>query len=1301
MNHPSSWKPHLRGAAMVLTVALAGSVSAQTKFSDVSPLSAKTVPGNLALALSVEFPTAVSNTHLDTQYNKANTYIGYFDPNKCYTYVYNSDETMRYFQPAGVAGANHTCSGKWSGNFMNWASMQTIDPFRWALTGGYRVKDTPTETYIEKANATGQGGTGNFPDRSITADIGTATPLNWSSMKLRIQGLGNRLFFTSTGDNNASNTGTPYGSSGTINAKTVYEVSVRVKVCDSSTSAGSLESNCVKYSQGYKPEGLIQRYADKIRFSAFGYLNDAGNTRDGGVLRARMKYVGPMKNEPGKDPAVNAASEWDATTGVMIRNPDTADAAAMATYYGIAISDSGVMNYVNKFGQIIKGSYKSNDPVGELYYAALRYYRNLGNVPEYTSPGTATVATRTTYADGFPVITNWDDPIVASCQKNFILGIGDVNTHADRNLPGATGKSEGAKPAAVTADTTMNALDWTNKVGDLQGIANLGAQQPYNGCCSNNGALMAGMAYYANTQDIRTDLEGQQSVKTYWLDVQEYQKFVPNNQFYLATKYGGFSVPATYNASTATAKMFTDNQTWWHTGPATDLVGAQLRPDNYYTASKADLMVQGLTTAMASIAASLEAPSSSLQTASPLVGKGTASYGAAYEQKNWTGNVWASKVLGFVKDSGEVVYSPVIWNFQDRLYDQIGTDPSKRRVVTYRPDTKRGTNFLWDSLTSTQQAALNPTWTSADDGKLYLNWVRGDRSEEQNAVSSTSSRAFRVRQDNRLVADIGDSGVVVLGPPATGDQGLSNAANPGYNAYATTYATRRNILIAAANNGMVHVIDGSLDVGSGATGGYELFAFIPNAAFAGPNNTPSVDGLASVGNPDFVHKYLVNGKIAVGDVDFQRTNGSSSSSNDWHSIAVGTLGKGGRSVYALDLTTADTVTTEAQAANRVMWEFTDSQMGLTFGKPVITKLAKWGWVVVVGSGMNTSDGKGAFYILNARTGALLEKVALPQNGVYGENGTTAAPTGLAYIEPWYPDRRDMTAEALYAGDLHGNLWRLDVTPIAGSYPTPVKIAKLTDGSGNELPVTTRAMPVVDSTGKRYVLVGTGKLFSADDVRSSTNNRIFAIRDGSNNSFFKAADLPATITWPITQDGGRQDLQDFALKTALAKNKAGFYLDITKLLSNVPGYRVTIDPATNSGTDDAAFAFMRPDSASDSNAGCSGTSDTFVYAIDFQTGSAIKNDWVAWPIQDLRYVTKAITKDSLYPPGGGTPIDGGTGTGGTGGGSNNADYVTGLAKSGNTSKAGGGTTGDKVDGESGSDPAGGKRLINWREIPLRN
>ncbi len=58
------------------------------------------------------------------------------------------------------------------------------------------------------------------------------------------------------------------------------------------------------------------------------------------------------------------------------------------------------------------------------------------------------------------MISTWDDPIQYSCQKNFILGIGDVNTHADRNLPGATGHIPSRQSRLeVSADTALNADD--------------------------------------------------------------------------------------------------------------------------------------------------------------------------------------------------------------------------------------------------------------------------------------------------------------------------------------------------------------------------------------------------------------------------------------------------------------------------------------------------------------------------------------------------------------------------------------------------------------------------------------------------------------------------------------------------------------------------------------------------------------------------------------------------------------------------------------------------------------------------
>ena len=53
------------------------------------------------------------------------------------------------------------------------------------------------------------------------------------------------------------------------------------------------------------------------------------------------------------------------------------------------IADSGVINYINKFGQMTTANHKTYDPVSELYYAAIRYLRNQGNIPEYTDADAA------------------------------------------------------------------------------------------------------------------------------------------------------------------------------------------------------------------------------------------------------------------------------------------------------------------------------------------------------------------------------------------------------------------------------------------------------------------------------------------------------------------------------------------------------------------------------------------------------------------------------------------------------------------------------------------------------------------------------------------------------------------------------------------------------------------------------------------------------------------------------------------------------------------------------------------------
>jgi type IV pilus assembly protein PilY1 len=1186
-----------------LAVWLMPAADAQTLLADQPVFSAQNVPGNLALALSVEFPTAISVAHVNRTYSASSTYKGYFDPEKCYVYNYvSATSDDNYFYPAGAA-SSHACSGKWSGNYLNWATMQTIDPFRWVLTGGYRFRDETSLTVLEKAwGPTGLGGSSNFPDSTISSGVSGATPVTSGNVSTRVFQLGNKIRFRIGDTSGLGGTPTHYNPAVALVPGQLYEAFVRVKVCDPTAAAGGLESNCVAYGSNYKPEGLMQKYSDKIRFSAFGYLNDGDLKRDGGVLRARMKFIGPSQPVPGGLPISNAQTEWSSKTGVFVQNPDATDASSTATATGVSVADSGVMNYLNKFGQFAK-SYKTFDPVGELFYSVLRYYRKLGNVPAYTTMGTADAAAKTKLVDGFPVITDWDDPIQYSCQKNFVLGIGDVNTHADRNLPGATGSSEPSQPTQVSGDT-LDALKATNQVGSLAGLgSSLGSTQNYGGCCNNNGALMAGLAYHANTKDMRADLAGMQTVQTYWLDVMENTVYKSNNQYYLAAKYGGFTVPDGFNPDTRTTDL---DATWWRTN--TDTVGSQPRPDNYFTAGNPDLLINGLTQAFASIASKVTAYSTSFSTSLPQVSvTGTAAYSTKYDAKTWTGELLASSAA-FDPVTGVPALTPA-WTFSSQLGAQAaGTGwDTGRNIVTYRPDTKVGVPFRRTSISGTQLTALNTAYVSGDDSTNFLNYLRGERKHEKSSTTSGTTNAYRDR--SVLVGDIVNSKARPVGPPALP---LSDATNPGYSAFKSTYASRPTVIYVGTNFGMLHAINGSL---SGTSAGKEIFAYIPSTLFNGPTGTPAVNGLQAVGNPTFMHYNFVDGTPVSVDVDFGKTVGGSGS--NWRSLVLGGLGKGGKSLYAIDATDPLGVSNESTAAARVLWEFSDTDMGYTYGQPSVVKTKKYGWVVVAGSGYNNPDGKGYIYFINPRTGELLEKIG---TGV----GSTSAPAGLAHVQAFVLDLTNGTADAIYAGDLLGNLWRLDVTATTGSYPAPVKFATLVDSAGNPQPVTSRPVIAIQpGSGRRYVTVGTGRLLDSSDVSSTQAQRFYAIIDGNANKFSvdgsipgEKSTLPSGWTFPHTVSRFKQ-LTDIKTKISLdLATQIGWFLDLGTTGPGGPGWRVVSDPASFYGS--ISFAATSPTSTDPCNT--AGTSR--VYALDLGDGSTVLTD----------------TKTGYFTPSAGTVID---------------------------------------------------------------
>ncbi|WP_076999888.1 PilC/PilY family type IV pilus protein [Variovorax sp. KK3] len=1391
MKTPTLLRFGIVAALLGMGLGLQGEAEALTNLADQPVFATSNVPGNLALALSVEWPTASRTAHTAT-YSSASTYLGYFDPNKCYTYVANTGVNpavpvtlplttgkgdLGQFNPTGVAVSRRctgtTLNGMWSGNFLNWAATATIDPFRWAMTGGRRVIDTATDTVLEKGWHSGQG---LFPDRTVPAsEIAGATPfLNATGLTVSINGRGFAMQTTTTGSglkgeyfNNMTLSGSPVltipsdsafndwgtGSPGTgVNADRfsarysgtfvapttglytfkvraddgvrlsvngtllinqfrdqsptdytatvyltanqsfdllveyyensggavlqlswakplgLYEVftdsvgsptntyTMRNKVCDPS-APGGVESNCKQYGSNWKPEGLMQQYASRMRFSAFGYLNESGNGRDGGVMRARQKFVGPTQPVPGLPDITNTEGEWSSTTGVYVRNPNATDATATSGS-GVTISDSGVINYLNKFGQLLPGNYKDNDPVGELYYAALRYYRNLGNVPEWSSLSNTT-ATRAKQLDGFPVITNWDDPIQYSCQRNFVLGIGDIYTHADKNVPGNTNTAnEPTLPSAVANDTTVNAVTATNKVGQLQGMGNdLGTRTNVSSnCCSDNSARMAGLAYDANTKDIRPDVAaqantiGKQTVQTYWVDVLE-QDFQSNNQFYLAAKFGGMKVPSDFDPYTFSGTI---PMTWWSTNgetltdtrPSPNVV--QDRPDNYFTAGRPDTMVDGLTRAFASIANAIKAFTTSFSVSTAQVAStGSASYASQYDSNGWTGVLTGNRI-SFATDGTPT--STQVWSTATTLETQLaGTGwDTNRRVVTWTGSA--AVPFRAADLPAPMRnpaGPLNTPWDTSSDAEAFVNYLRGDRSNEKSSTNST--RPYRQRL--ALLGDIVNSKVTPVAAPS---MRFSEAINPGYASFKTTWTNRPTMVYVGANDGMMHAFNGAL---TGTTAGTEQFAYVPSAVISGPSSpaTPALNGLAQLGNPNYEHRYYVDATPLAFDIDFNNAGGTftstSAATSDWRTVVIGGLGKGGKSFYAIDVTNPAGMTTEAIVKTKVLWEFTDNTMGFSFGAPLVVKTAKYGWVVVFTSGYNNSDGYGYVYFVNPRNGQLLEKVR-----------TGVASDGLAQATAYIRDFTDGTADAVYAGDLNGQLWRFDVTAArgsSGSYPVPLRLATVADGSGNAQPITQQPLVEIDPVSrKRYVMFGTGKLLDTVDISSSAGQSFYAIIDGTATAFGTSTGLPAGVSYPVVR-GNMTALSDTTLISGTANdftNKVGWYLDLGTTSSIA--WRSVANATSFNGI--VSFASL----LTTGNA-CSPSGQSRIYAVNFGTGKSVLT-----PIGTVSYVSNsaAITDLKFLSVDGRVRLVAG-------------DVQGALRNIG--VQTGGGTT---------------VRLLNWREVP---
>lgn len=492
---------------------------------------------------------------------------------------------------------------------------------------------------------------------------------------------------------------------------------------------------------------------------------------------------------------------------------------------------------------------------------------------------------------------------------------------------------------------------------------------------------------------------------------------------------------------------------------------------------------------------------------------------------------------------------------------------NNRLILTYDKysATPQGVSFKWANLTNSTTGASQPMWLNkgtvgsgtaaqiaaaiAGDGKGQdrLNFIRGDRTKEASQTGGT----FRNRKTRQ--GDIVNSAIWYVGAPANG------YAVSSYKSFAGTQRGRLPMLYVGGNDGMLH--------GFSAKDGTEKIAYIPHGV------VQNLDKLTDTG---YAHRYYVDGSPFSGDVDLGTTTA------DWRTYLVGTLGAGGRGYFVLDITqpgpkdSSDTTTpssnfTEGNASNLVVLDKTaaatsdaappskpvdpnaDPDIGHIFGNPVvaesnqqralqITRTNNGRWALITGNGYNSVNERPVLLIQYLDGDKSLKTIPVVAVG-------SAEASGNGLSTPQFLDvNGDGTPDFVYAGDLRGNMWKFDIsnndpnqwgTALSGN---PVFTAQ--DISNNRQPITTP--PVLRpnrKVGGLMVAFGTGQNLSENDRTDTSVQTVYSVLDntrydiettGSNKGRVK---IKTSNPTPVSVSG-RNELQSELIVNGSSGGTAG-------------------------------------------------------------------------------------------------------------------------------------------------------------------
>jgi type IV pilus assembly protein PilY1 len=737
----------------------------------------------------------------------------------------------------------------------------------------------------------------------------------------------------------------------------------------------------------------------------------------------------------------------------------------------------------------------------------------------------------------------------ASCSSSFTTAAAKTACGFSSDSNAVSGTSTTINRPTTTTNTTTSTLSSVSTVGNSTST---------DSTVGGSSDSLADVAEYYYVTDLRTSALGNCTSTTSGSSQDVCANIVPTSGRDIKTSQHmttytiglGVSGTLTYdkNYLTQTSGSYVDltkgNADWPVPGDGKEAVNiddlwhaAVDGRGQYYSALNATELANAISGVVNSIMETTGSGSAATTSTLELVsGDNNMVYQGRYTTSTWIGDIKAYTMNG----STGAIATTASWSAQSLLDAVV---PSDRKIYFNKSGTL--TSFEYANLTSAQKAYFDNLCTQtlvasqcasfstanlalANSGAYLVDYLRGVRTYE---ASNTTNPLFRTR--SHVLGDIINSTPVYVGAP------LFSYADSGYAAFKAAQDSRTKIVYAGANDGMLHAFN--------ATTGAEVWSFVPSAVMS---NMYKLANTNYAGN----HVYFVDGEVVVGDIYVNSA---------WKTILVGGFNSGGKGYYALDITTPE--------SPKVLWEFsTDSNLGLSFGNPIITKRADGTWVVVFTSGYNntTGDGDGHLYVLDANAGTKVLDIA---TGV----GSSGAPSGLAKINAWIEDATDNTALRFYGGDLLGNLWRFDIDNLVEPKQKAMLLGKFQTSGALVQPITVK--PRLKSiSGYPVVAVGTGRYLGTSDIADTTTQSFAAVKDSLTDTGWGVIRNNSTMVQQTLTVSGSSVTSTANVVDWATKN--GWWFDLPNT-----GERVVVTPAIYSNTLYLATAIPKGDACTSGGA----------------------------------------------------------------------------------------------------------------------